>query len=116
MPEDGSDLLEDSALGTVLGDGDHLNILDLVLAHADTESQHDGSSESGRENAEHPDSPSPVTGVLVARSKHCLSDVATDPNIDGSGERGENRPEDAIPQRRDIGDDNVLEQEQAGDT
>lgn len=61
------------------------------------------------------DAPSPHARVLVRLAQQRLRDIAADPDVDSSGNRGKDGPEEAVPQRRDVGDDDVLEEEEAGD-
>lgn len=54
--------------------------------------------------------PSPSAGF-----EHRLSDVARYPDVDQTWDRREDGPDDTVAERGNVGDDDVLEQEQSSD-
>lgn len=53
-------------------------------------------------------SPSPSTSGLVGSTEDRLSNVSADPDVDDTGNRGEDGPEETVAKGRNIGDDDVL--------
>lgn len=70
----------------------------------------------GREKRKLTHSPSPSACGLVGSTKDRLSDVSTDPDVDDTRNRGEDRPEKTVAKGRNIGDDDVLKQEETSNT